>query len=368
MPQNITSTITLNNWKSFENARFLLPQDPFVIVDKNGSGKTSMLSALYSLVSGKCWPESKFIEYLSTGKQYFGVSSDSPDFYLTGKVGLSGRVTTKWIKPPERELPAVLTYQPTDNYWLFYSRTEKIKVLDKYTALLNGDEHSEAINKLFKITKNKLSYLKHNLQENIQEPDWLLVNDLNRKIITYSDIIWKNRQRTLDLLRNNIDLLGNILDKDMSSFKLRIEFADFKGNRSLSFNPVHKIITPEQLKPLWQREVASQKVLFGAQRDDFNLLIDNLPLERYFSRGQNRSLVFFILFLISRELRQKGQKVWFLLDDIFNELDSKREDAIRKELLEEADYFIATSTRKPEGEYNCFSLRNLESLDLSIEI
>jgi len=116
------------------------------------------------------------------------------------------------------------------------------------------------------------------------------------------------------------------------------------------------------LSKLWKRESLSGKVLYGAQRDDFFISSNHLKAEEVLSRGEMRTLVLFIKYQATKMIKQKFKeaKVWWFLDDIFNELDQEREKKIFQEILQKIDLFYATSTKKPFFDGNVKKIEELK--------
>ena len=121
--------INLNYWRCFEQKSFYLPDHSFLLCDENGSGKTSLLSAYYSLLTGKPWPSTKWKDNLMQGRDYFGVSI-SEDWNITGKIAPSGRLITQSVFLSDVIRPKIITYLPVDNYFLTLPRVQKLSVVD----------------------------------------------------------------------------------------------------------------------------------------------------------------------------------------------------------------------------------------------
>ncbi|MBT5954529.1 DNA replication/repair protein RecF [bacterium] len=83
--------------------------------------------------------------------------------------------------------------------------------------------------------------------------------------------------------------------------------------------------------------------IVGAHRDDFFLNIKKKELKRFFSRGINRSLSFFLrLAQIEIVSEQTGLRPTLLLDDPFAEIDAKNKAAIINVIDTESQIFYAT--------------------------
>jgi hypothetical protein len=143
-------SLRLSNWRCFLHQQIDLPDQPAILIDQNGSGKTSLLSAFYSLLTGQPWPQTKWSDHLRQDTDYFGISTSYPDWYISSKLSPSGRLQVRKEFPEvsisfagslldKHKPPTILTYTPTDNYWLSQSRSTKLSSLDQLIGLVITD-------------------------------------------------------------------------------------------------------------------------------------------------------------------------------------------------------------------------------------
>ena len=344
--------LKLHNWKCFQTQSFEIPKTNFLILDDNGNGKTSILSAIYSLLTGKPFPGTKFNQYLSFNQEYFGVSTDRPDWFLTGKVSPSGRVITKHQVPPERNFLSfadgkklsVLTYQPTDNYWLFQSRSAKLAIFDQIIGNCNHD-YEKCLSDLNKLTKSKLELIKHS---NISgQTDWVMVETLSQKILDLSVLIWKIRLEFVIEFEKQIRIFMDWINLEVKDWQVELEMTNYFGKKlwikkDFEWSKVEQLLDLKNInfKELWDRESMLEKVMFGANRDDFVITANYQQLENILSRGEMRLFVLFC-----KKINTQNSNVIWLMDDVFNELDSKREEIILKEIINGVVWTISTGTK-----------------------
>ncbi|HUZ76443.1 MAG TPA: DNA replication and repair protein RecF [Chloroflexota bacterium] len=93
-----------------------------------------------------------------------------------------------------------------------------------------------------------------------------------------------------------------------------------------------------------ERELAQGSCVVGPHRDDVTLLLDGRPLERFGSRGQQRTAA---LALKLAELgflrRHTGQHPVLLLDDVLSELDEDRRAALAGIMVEQEQVLFTTT-------------------------
>jgi recombinational DNA repair ATPase RecF len=339
--------LTLTNYRCFSSASFEIPDTDFIILDKNGSGKTSILSVLYSLYTGKPLPNTKFPEYLKSGQDYFGISTYDSNWFINGKIGPSGRLSTKYSNPNEIK-NTILTYQPNDNYWLQQSRSSKLNTLDQIIGQTNLT-YLELISKLDKTCKNKLSLLK---ESNLKgTTDQIMINFLGQEILNLSKQIWILRWAFLDEVKDHMEQFSEMIQSIITNWYVQIEVSGANGNK-INIQNLAKYqgryedifllqnINNIDFDKLWQRELACEKVLFGANRDDFNVICGKLKIEQVLSRGEIRLFVLWV-----KKLGIDPENTIWLLDDIFNELDDEREQFLMSNIFADCKQIIATGTR-----------------------
>jgi DNA replication and repair protein RecF len=357
--------LIIHNWRCFENIQLSLPDRSFVMVDDNGSGKTSILSAFYSLHTGQPWPTTKFSESLKSRSMYYGLITGYPDWSLTGQIGINGRLTNKYQKPSKNPLresssifPRVFTYLPSDNNWLSMPRTAKLSILDNLLGLSLGQVYLNTLKQLNRYVKAKNELIKHT-NEGAALSDMAMVASLSDQILLFSKIIWKYRKDFFEKLQAELPEFQNWIRHNQLNISVKYSITDQYGFKKIMQSDAE--LYSYNWVQLWQKELIIGKTMFGAQRDDFVLQIGQTNIENMFSRGEMRLLVLFVKSLTQKILLQNNQeiKTYWLLDDVLNELDDKRELVLFKEVLEKSDFYIITSTKKVNFDIPQYSVNDL---------
>jgi DNA replication and repair protein RecF len=371
--------LRLHNWRSFERADFALPTESFIIIDDNGSGKTSLISAFYSLFTGQSWPTTKLAQHLQSGKDYFGVSTQYPDWSFTGQISPSGRVVSKYQKLPDEYFtnlveqsldsqthynqPKILTYLPTDNYWFNQSRSNKLDILDNLLTQILNQNYKFSLQNLDKLVKSKQKLIKHTL-ENPDNFDVALLSTLNQSILDESRVIWGFRHGFFEYLQQYLPQFEQQINSPLHDWQIKWEYSEFSGQKNTcNVGQGQNILfnVEPNWSALWQKELLVGKVLFGAQRDDFRIVSHHSAVEEVLSRGEMRLLVLFIKNTARNYLQTTSpdQTVFWLLDDVFNEFDLDREQMVMDQILRNTDYFIVTSTIQLLPSMGGYSLNDL---------
>lgn len=339
--------LKLNNWRCFSHQDFVIEWQSQILIDNNGSGKTSLLSAIYTLLTSRPWPNTKFKESIKSKTEYFGISTNNPNWFVTGKFSSNARLVTKFSCPNnyDFENSKVLTYIPNDNTWFFESRTRKLSILDNLLIEVHGLEYEKSLKKLNKFAASKLKLIKHT-QETQLEVDTTLLNTLNQEILNESIKIWKTRKSFLKKIQTNLKEFSTWINSEQKDWKINWEVATLDGSRKIISLEEKESEMSVSWDKLWQKELIVGKVLYGAQRDDIKITCESNQIQSILSRGEMRTFVLFTK-NIARKILKNYNVIW-LLDDIFNELDDEREQKIFQKILQKTDTFIATGTKKPK--------------------
>jgi DNA replication and repair protein RecF len=85
--------------------------------------------------------------------------------------------------------------------------------------------------------------------------------------------------------------------------------------------------------------------LFGCQKDEFRIVINDGTAREFASQGQHKSLLIALKFAEFQYLLEKRKETPIILfDDIFSELDSERVKQVLNMLLESSSQIFITLT------------------------
>jgi hypothetical protein len=157
-------------------------------------------------ISKKPFPSTKPVDHLKAGTSYFGITTNHQDWFYNAQLGTNGRLKTTYSKPttsieifgqtiPDHESwPKILTYLPTDNYWLYQPRSQKMGILDELLGQIFEKEYEDNLKKLTKVIESKNRIIRH-YRETGDTGDKTLIKILEADLVKYSLAIWKLRQK-----------------------------------------------------------------------------------------------------------------------------------------------------------------------------
>lgn len=301
--------LRLQNFRCHQDYQVELPSELTIITGPNGSGKTSLIEAMYLAYQGKSW-RSNFDQIR---RQTSHQLSDWWRVDLTDQA----KETTRTIKyqsgqksftisdrtycrlPLAMKVPVIL-FEPGDMQLLYGSPTRRRQFIDRFIAQLEP-VHQRELNKFNRVLKQRNILLK----QDDYSAEELMIWD-----IQFSDLSSTISQRRRQYLQDISEMLS-------------VEYQQIAGSNQmvqLRFSPG----APTTSQAIMHRLTGSHDRLttVGAQKDDYKFIFGGSEAKSVASRGENRTIIFALLSIITKLARQQyGDQVVVLLDDIDSELD-----------------------------------------------
>ena len=310
----------LHQFKNHNESKFTFTKPVNCFVGNNGAGKTNILDAIH---------------YLSQTKSYFNhidrqnIKFEENYFILKGTFKKNGKLSEiqcnlkedegksiqknhkKYSKFSEHigQFPIIII-SPTDTNLITEDSDVRRKYLDSSIA-----QYKQSYLKVL-IQYNKALKQRNFLLKQFNEKgfyDSLSLETYDKQIIEYGNIIHKERKKFL------INLTP-VFNKYYSEISDENELVDLEYKSQLNDNDFSKLIIESN-----KRDRESKKTQIGTHKDDILFKMNNHPIKKIGSQGQQKS------FLIALKLAQFEfikEKLLFkpilLLDDIFDKLDDHR--------------------------------------------
>ena len=281
-----------------------------IITGPNGSGKTSLIEAIYICYAGKSW-RSNFDEI-----NHVDGSSRSDWWRIDLTDGITGesRVVKyqcgqkefiingrSFKRLPQSARRPVILFEPNDMQLLYGSPSRRRQFIDKFIAQLEP-EHQTELNKFERVLKQRNNLLKQDEYSADEMMVW------NIQFASLSNSISTRRRQYLKIIDNMLSTkYTEIADSDTS---IKIRFLAGAPNSSAEI--INRLQTsPERVTPI------------GSQKDDYRFDFKHSDAKTTASRGENRTIIFAMLGVMADLARKQSanNKVTILLDDIDSELD-----------------------------------------------
>ena len=340
--------ISLLNYKNFSEVAFELDTKINCFVGKNGIGKTNILDAIYHLANGKSYFNPLAVQNIKHNEDFFVVDGEfeknerSEQILCSLKKGQkkvlkrNGKVYEKF-SDHIGFIPLVII-SPADSDLIVEGSETRRKFIDSVISQLDNSYLQKLI-QYQKIISQRNALLKYFALNHVFEND------------------------TLSIYNEQLNSLGQVIFEKRKHF-----LADFIP----IFNKYHQDITQsaETVQLVYQSDLFEKDTLtlleeniskdralhytsVGVHKDDLSFEIDNYPIKKFGSQGQQKS------FLIALKLaqfdfvkKQSGEKPILLFDDIFDKLDEFRVSKIIEMVNNEEFGQLFISDTHPERTEN----------------
>jgi DNA replication and repair protein RecF len=312
--------ISLVNFKNIESQTFDFQQKINCFVGDNGVGKTNVLDAIY---------------YLSFAKSYFNsvaiqnIKHDEPFFMIEGEYILNDR-TEKIVCSLKRGQKKVLK-RNGKNYEKFSEHIGQIPLViispaDRDLVTEGSDTRRKFIDGVISqqnttYLQDLISYNKVLSQRNAllkyfaanRTFDALNLSVYNEQLATYGTKIYEVRK---DFLEKFIPIFNE---------KYQIISGDKESVNLIYKSQLQDFSMLEALKKSLEKDKILQYTTSGIHKDDLNFEIEEYPIKKFGSQGQQKSYLIALKLAQFEFIKQQSNIIPILLfDDIFDKLDENR--------------------------------------------
>jgi DNA replication and repair protein RecF len=314
------NTLSLVNYKNFEQQNFEFDTKINCFVGANGVGKTNALDAIYHLSFGKSYFNPIASQNIKHNEEFFVVDGIFNKNDKTEKVLVSlKRGQKKMIKRNGKAyekfsdhiglIPLVII-SPADRDLIIEGSDTRRKFIDNVISQSDKVYLNNLIN-YNKILSQRNALLKYFALNNTFNAQTLEV--YNEQLHTYGTEIFNTRNNFLNTFIPIFKARYKSISNDNEAVNLSYKSDLFDNDlKHLLTNCVNK-------------DKAIQYTSVGIHKDDLNFEIETYPIKKFGSQGQQKS------FLIALKLaqfdfikEQNGVTPLLLLDDIFDKLDENR--------------------------------------------
>ncbi len=316
----ILNTLSLVNYKNFESQVFDFDTKINCFVGANGIGKTNALDAIYHLAFGKSYFNPIALQNIRHGSEFFVIDgtftkNERPEKIIVSLKRGQKKIIKRNGKAYEKFsehigfIPVVII-SPADRDLIIEGSDIRRKFIDSVISQSDKDYLSNVI-AYNKVLSQRNALLKYFALNNTFNADTLGI--YNEQLDTYSKDIFKKRDEFLKVFIP-------IFKERYEAISQSKEVIDLKYKSDLFSGELIDILASNLNK-----DKALQYTSVGTHKDDLNFLIDDFPIKKFGSQGQQKS------FLIALKLaqfdfikQQSGVSPILLLDDIFDKLDENR--------------------------------------------
>lgn len=316
--------LSLFNYKNFSEIDFDFDPKINCFVGKNGIGKTNVLDAIYHLAFGKSYFNPLAVQNIRHGEDFFVIDAAFSKQNRTEQIVCSLKKGQKKILKRNGKVydkfsdhigfvPLVII-SPADQDLIIEGSETRRKFIDSVISQLDVSYLQQLI-QYQKIISQRNALLKYFALNHVFENDTLSIYNLQLDQLSQS--IFAKRTAF-------IAAFVPIFKKHHHAITGSEEQVRLVYESSLQQAPLLQL-----LEENIQKDRALQYTSVGIHKDDLLFEIDEYPIKKFGSQGQQKS------FLIALKLAQfefvkkeSGENPILLFDDIFDKLDETRVEKI----------------------------------------
>ena len=338
------TSLKLNNFKNFEHWYAEFRPDVNVLVGPNGKGKTNVLDAIYMLAMGKSYFSLTHRQMVRHGEDFFSLR------------GLFEKDSSRW--------DVLIKYRDGDRKILSVNGKEMERLSDHIGLIPvvmispydrdligeGGETRRKFVDKL--ISQYDAAYLADLIryQRTLQQRNSLLkffaanaTFDAAR-LAPFDNALSETGTRIYEKRKELVSLLRPLLRRKYAHISGQAEEVDLRYRSAL-----HEIPFRELLQRHLDRDRVLQYTGAGIHRDDLEFLINDYPIRKFGSQGQQKSFLIALRLAQSELLRRRKNDTPILLfDDAFDKLDPQRVQHILRYVRDETDGQVFITDTHPE--------------------
>ena len=312
--------LSLTNYKNFESLKFSFDTKIICFVGLNGVGKTNILDSIYHLSYTKSYFNPIPSQNIKHGETFFFISGkymihDKEENILVSlkkgdkKIIKRNNKLYKKFSDHIGKIPLVLI-SPDDRNLIIEGSETRRKFIDGIISQTDKEYLNNLIdyNKTLK-QRNALLKMFYDNSENIRKT----IDIYDRQLSSDAQKIYDKRREFL----NEFIPIFKSRYKELSNDKENVEI-----KHSSDISPDQNLY--KLLKDSLEKDLRFQYTTKGIHKDDLNLNLDNFPIKKYGSQGQQKTFLIAMKLAQFEYLSKLDSKPILLLDDIFDKLDDIR--------------------------------------------
>jgi len=312
--------ITLINYKNISEANFIFDHKINCFVGKNGVGKTTVLDAIYHLAFGKSYFNPLAVQNIKHESDFFlidGVFNKNlrqEQIVCSLKKGQkkilkrNGKIYEKFSEHIG-QIPLVMI-SPADADLISEGSEVRRKFMDGVISQWDKNYLNQLID-YQKIISQRNALLKYFALNHTFDAVTLQI--YNEQIAPLADQIFQKRKEFIALFEPIFQKHYQTISEGSENIQLTYDSHLFESPMLALFN-AHI-----------NKDRALQYTSVGIHKDDLHFKIDEYPIKKFGSQGQQKTYLIALKLAQFDFLTQEGgEKPILLLDDVFDKLDAHR--------------------------------------------
>lgn len=334
----IITSITLHHFRNFRKQTFALHPQLTIIIGENTRGKTSLLEAVYCIIRGTGFRESReeeLIHWEQDSTLLYSIFKDNNDEQMF-------QIHIRRVREDFAEKTYYINKSKKSSRTYVQYNTKTVLFAPEDISLIYGSPSGRRNYMNSVISSYDYEYKKRlrNYEHALRRRNKILETYRDASILAEELVFWNtyltdqaayitaHRQRYIDYLNKHpdIDDIQCIVSYEKNEF------------------------TAQKLKETQEKERLIRKTLIGPQKDDFQIVLKKKTEEKnvhlYGSRSEQRLALFWLKLNEIRLLEEADKrKPVLLLDDVFSELDEHNKKRVMN-LITEYQTILTTTEQE----------------------
>lgn len=314
----ILSSIAIRNFKNLQVSQLKFKKGVVLVTGLNGTGKTNLLDAVYFIALTKSNFQAIDANLIAFGMQDFFIEAtfEHQQAIVRAAYSVENKKQFSWNGKKYQKLAEhigkipIVFISPSDIDLLHASGSERRKMIDGMLAQ-KDQNYLDHLLKYNKLIESRNALLKKHRDEGFTNID--LINTYGAQLIPLAIAI--------DDARNQFIAKIGILAADCYSM-LSNQIETFSCSIKQKTNIQESVASFKQAN---QTDLMAGRTTLGPHTDDILFLLNEYPIAKFGSQGQQKSAIIALKLAFYQILMQKNQFApLLLLDDLFEKIDYKR--------------------------------------------
>lgn len=312
--------LKLYNFKNYEEAELEFRHKVVCFTGDNGSGKTNLLDAIYYLCTSKSFFNPIDSQNIKNGHEQASITGDfirddMPETIVCGLRKSQRKLLKRNFKEYDKLadhiglLPAVII-TPYDIELIWEGSEYRRKFIDA-TISQHSKSYLEAL-----LAYNHALNQRNNLLKSFGQKGGYAVESLepwDYQLIEHGGFIYNERKKFIEEFVVDFRAAYQTICQGVENTDILYD------------SELHKFSMGEMLTANREKDRILERTTAGIHKDDLIFNIENMPVKKFGSQGQQKSFLFalkFAQYLFVRKHQQHNPLL--LLDDLLDKIDEKR--------------------------------------------
>ena len=325
------------NYKNHQKLLLQFEKNVVCFVGENGVGKTNVLDAIHFACLGKSYFTSSDKDCVRYKESFFRIETVFEDNELVITYEKSKKKKIVLDDIPIKKLSSflgnfpVVVIAPDDNIILLGGSEERRKIIDQ-TLIQTNFEYFKKLTNYQKIITQRNALLKASHNKYL---DLTLLAIYNQELIPLAEYIHTERQ---NFVQEIIPFFENAY----------VKISEEKERFNIQYlSPLNDAKFEDLLRLNLEKDKILKRTTTGIHKDDLDFYMNGVKIKTFGSQGQQKTFLLALKLAQHDYLQKKLSKsVFFIIDDIFDKIDSSRSKNLIKFVSEHLGQVFISYTNK----------------------